>query len=311
MARLAMLVLAVALATSRLGLVLHEMVGHGLPAVALGADLTGWHLYVFGGGWLGFERATAFTGAEPYLVYLGGILSELLAAVVLALAARRCDGVARLAVGGAAWALALHAGWYLAAGAFHGFGDGWLLHRTLGGTARGVVVAATGAALVGGAFLAGRRLGGGLRALAPATTPRRQLAVAAGALGLALAGHAALTFAELRLRPDVTYGITMRTSGQRATEQELAVLIDRAEHAGAPLDQAQVRAARRDLARRHRQLPVGALLLGGMLVATVAGASRSRAAAQPEAPTTRALATAGAVAAASIALVIVLAAVAP
>ncbi len=311
MGRLAVLVFAIALAVSRFGLVLHELVGHGVTAAALGADVTGWHLYVFGGGWLGFERATAFQDGEAFAVYLGGIAVELVVAAALAAFAARRDGVARLAIGGAAWALALHAGWYLAAGTFHGFGDGWLLHQRLGAGARGAVVAVTGAAIVIGAFVAGRRVAGALRRLAPASTPRRQLAVIAAALGLGLAGHAALTFAELRLRPDVTYGLTMRTSGERAVDRELAITIARAEEAGAPLDRAAVARARRALAKQHRQAPVGAVLLAGMLIAAVIGAARSVPAEAPSAPSTRSVVTAGAVAAASIALVMVLAALAP
>lgn len=311
MGRLAVLVLAIALAISRLGLVLHELVGHGLTAAALGADVTGWHLYVFGGGWLGFERATPFTGAEPYVVYLGGIAVELVAVAALAVAARRSAGTTRLAVGGAAWALALHAGWYLAAGTYHGFGDGVLLHRDLAPAARTAVLAVTGLALIAGAAIAGARVGGALRALAPASTPRRQLAVAAAALGLGLAGHAALTLAELRLRPDITYGLTMRTSGERATDREVATVIARARDAGAPLDATEVARARRAISRRHRQAPLGAALVAAMALAAAVGAARSRPAAAPSPPTTRALVIAGAVAAGSIGLVVALAAVAP
>lgn len=309
LARLTVLVLAIGLVVSRLGLIVHELVGHGLVALLVGRDVTGWNLHVFGGGWVGFATVRG-TGFSSYLVTMGGIVVELLAAAALAWAARGRTGVAALAVRASAWALALHALWYLAAGTFHGFGDGWLLHRQLGAARLAVVIPAAALA-VAGAAIAGRRLAGELRAHAPASTPRRQLAVVAGAIALGLGAHAALTGAELALTTDRTYQGVMRTAADRAIERELAAAVARAREAGAPLAPAEVTRTRRGLERRHRQLPVGPGLVGAMALAAAAGVLRSRAASGATAVSWRTVGLAAAAAAAATALVAVVDALAP
>jgi hypothetical protein len=286
-ASLALTVLAVALATSRIGLIVHELVGHGVAALLSGGEVTGWRLHWFGGGWIAYDRDGGTLAAHG--VQAAGIVSELVLAGVAALAARRTTHLARLAFGAAAWALAIHAGWYLAAGTFHGFGDGWRLHRALG-DARLALVIPVGVAIVAAGYLAGRRVTAALRQLAPAATGRRQLGVVGLALALGLAGHTALTVAELRLTPDPTYQATMQTAGERRTAQEMSRRVDAAETAGRPLSAAEIAAARRDLERRHRQLPVGVVLVVAIGLAALAGVLRSAPAPDAAPPPPRAVA---------------------
>lgn len=308
--RLAALVLAIGLTTSRLGLIAHELVGHGLIAVGLGGELTGWRLFAFGGGWVGFRPDPGDGQLALYLVQMGGIAVELVLAVACGLWARRQRGVAQLALASAAWSLVLHAGWYLSAGTFHGFGDGWLLHHRMG-SARLAVVVPAAAAIIAGTYVAARRLTHALRGLTTATAPRRQLAIVAAALVLGIGGHAALTAGELQLRPDRNYRSTMRTAGQRAVDRDLAVEVARAEQAGRPLDRPAVARIRRDLDRRHRQFPFGALLVGAMALAAITGAAGSRPATTSAPPGRQTLAIAAALTAASIALVVLIDSLAP
>ena len=42
-------VLATSLIATRIGLLLHELVGHGLVSMALGGELDDWSLHAFGG----------------------------------------------------------------------------------------------------------------------------------------------------------------------------------------------------------------------------------------------------------------------
>jgi hypothetical protein len=312
LARLTALVLALALVISRLGLVAHELLGHGLVASMTGGDVNAWSLHWFGGGWLGFTRARGATGVGLYAVEMGGIAVELLLGLACAAAARVTKRrstspgprTLALALGGAAWALVLHAGWYLAAGTYHGFGDGWVLHRRLGDPRLAIVIPVA-VAIVVGAAIAGARVGRALRAHVPGS-PRRQLAIAAGALALALGAHAALTLTELQLRTDRPYQRTMRTAAQRAVERELATLVATSEVAGRPMDAREVAAARRKLERQHRQLPVGPILIALIGIAAAGGIARSRPAEVGTPPSNRVLVAAAAACAASIALVIVL-----
>ena len=115
--RLAGLLACVVLATSRLGLVAHELVGHGGAALAVGGHVTGVHLFYFAGGWIRYRGVTSTAAAVT--VAMGGIAIELLAAAALGLAARG-DGVGARLVRGIACALVVHATWYLATGTWHG-----------------------------------------------------------------------------------------------------------------------------------------------------------------------------------------------
>jgi hypothetical protein len=303
--RLALLVFAIALATSRLGLLLHEVIGHGLVAIGLGGDITGWSLHTFGGGWVGFARAEPWTGAAALAVTLGGIAVEGVAAVLLTVGARRTRGAARLALGGAAWALAIHAAFYLAAGTFHGFGDGALLRHRLG-DARWLVVAPAAAAAIALGYLAAKNVLPRLRQLVPAATPNRQLGAIALALAAAGAAHATLTIAELKLRKDPKYGVVMQSEKDRTVARELAQRIAAAEASGQQLQPDQIRAARRELERRHRDVPFAPALGIAIAAAVILGALRSPPAGDARAPSTRTLAVSAAIATASVLLVVLL-----
>src|SRR5688500_17445988 len=71
--RLAGLAAAVAVVTSRLGLVVHELVGHGLAANATGAGVEDVQLFWFAGGWIRYARDTPWDLGEALVVQLGGI----------------------------------------------------------------------------------------------------------------------------------------------------------------------------------------------------------------------------------------------
>src|SRR5579862_4912476 len=129
--RLAGLLACVALATSRIGLLAHELGGHGGAALAAGARITDVRLFWFAGGWIRYQLATPSVIAA-LAISMAGIAVELVAGTVLWWAARRTDGLGRRVLRGIGAGLVVHAGWYLATGAWHGFGDGVLLYHLLG-----------------------------------------------------------------------------------------------------------------------------------------------------------------------------------
>ena len=53
--RLAGLLAAVALATTRIGLLVHELLGHGGAALVVGGDITAVRLHWYGGGWIRYD----------------------------------------------------------------------------------------------------------------------------------------------------------------------------------------------------------------------------------------------------------------
>lgn len=264
---LAALTFAVALATSRYGLVVHELVGHGGTAVVLGGHVDGVRLFWFGGGWVSYHAA-AWSTAEVLAVTLGGIATEWLAATALALLARRTAGVRRLVLAGAATGFAIHGGMYLSLGTYYGSGDGTILHHLLGGW-RPLVWAPAGAICVVAAWLGAAAVTPILRAYAPA---RRQLALIGVALVVGGAAHVGLLVAERTIRVDPVYTAIMKTEGQRQVEHDVAVA--RAAHPQVTPE--ELAAIRRASEQQHRPFPFGPLLMALVAAAAIASMMRTR-----------------------------------
>src|SRR5450432_3773037 len=138
--RLAGLLALVALATSRIGLLAHELLGHGGAALAVGADVTEVQLFWFAGGWIRYHLPGA-PMASALVIAMGGIAVELACGTLLAVAARGTT-LGRRLVRGIGAALVVHGSWYLATGAWHGYGDGVQLYHVLGNARYPVAIAA-------------------------------------------------------------------------------------------------------------------------------------------------------------------------
>lgn len=303
--RLGALFALIALTTSRLTLVVHELVGHGVMAELVGGDAERVQLFWFAGGFVEMSLPDDVSRAGRYAVFLGGVILELIAgAIALLLASRlRRDSIARLAVLAFGAINLIHAGFYLAAGTHHGYGDGRILHATLG-AGRPFLVAGIAIVLCTGAFVLARRLLALVWQRLPG--PRwHALAAVAGAIAIAAAVHAALAFGELAVRRDRTYAAVMQTESSRAVEREVA---DRLREQPR-IDPAELERLRRDLDARHRQLPVRTLLLIAVALSILAAAVTARPPAEPAAPlTTRALRAPTLACAGAVGLVIALSA---
>nr|HEX4314609.1 hypothetical protein [Kofleriaceae bacterium] len=293
--RLAAVLTCVALATSRLGLVLHELAGHGGVALALGGSILEVKLFWFAGGWI---RYRVDTGDAGWLaIAMGGIASELVVGGALVAFVRGPTLGARL-VRGAGGAVIVHALWYFATGAWHGQGDGQLLYADLG-DARWPVAIAGGAVACAVTFWGARYVAGAIAG----TVARRWQVVAA--LVAAFAINLALDVGELAIRRDRQYQQTMQREDERVVQRELAAW-EREELARrAAIDAAARDAEAERLAAQNRQFPFRWLLGGGLAIAFAAGAWRSRREAAA-AVSARLVARAAAVAALATALVIVL-----
>jgi hypothetical protein len=305
--RLAAALFLIGLLASRLSLVLHELVGHGAVATALGGQVSAYRLFLFGGGWVSYAWGPEHGVAASLAVSMGGVALEVVAATIALLLARRARGpLARLALVGFATADLLHAGFYLAVGAHHGFGDGRLLRAVLGAAAPFLVWTVVAATVAAGFVLARR-----LAVLAGGWTGATTRAGRAGALvAAALAAgalHGGLTLAERAVIRDDTYARIMKPEAERRADREMARLAREARGRGAPLDPAQLETIRAELARRSRELPLAPILIVGLVLACGAGVWRGLGAASGGgAPSWRGLAPLAAVTAASLALVAVL-----
>lgn len=270
--RLAGLLAAVALATSRIGLIGHELLGHGCVALAAGARVTQVELFWFAGGWVRYTLPDPST-ATVLAIMMAGIAFELIVGIGLVLAVRG-DTLGRRLLRAAGTVLVVHATWYLATGAFNGFGDGRVLYRQLG-DARVVVAIASGLVTCAATFLGARALTGPLVRTLPGT--RRQRA-AGFALAALLGGglHAVLTIGEIKLHPDARYAKVMEPERDRRIALELqAWERTQAERGAAPNPEAE-RAERVRLQRANETFPFVGVLALASLASLVAGIARTR-----------------------------------
>lgn len=270
--RLAGLLACLALAASRLGLVAHEVVAHGGMALAWGARVTAVQMFWFGGGWIRYALGTPSLAAA-YSIAMAGIALELVIGCLVWICVRG-DTQGRRLVRGIGIALLVHATWYLATGAFHGFGDGLILYRTLG-DARVAVAAVAGLATCTLSYLGAKAVHGTLVAALPGSRRARVVGLlVAVVLGAGL--HAALTIGELRIRRDVTYAQTMQPERERVIARALSEWQrDQTARGIEPTAEAR-RAQQQRIAREHRTFPFVWLLAAATLASVVAGAWRSR-----------------------------------
>ncbi|HSD89722.1 MAG TPA: hypothetical protein VLB44_19460 [Kofleriaceae bacterium] len=270
--RLAALLACVALATSRFGLIGHELVGHGGAALAVGARIDRVQLFWFAGGWIRYHL-TEPSQAAALTIAMAGIAVELIVGVTLWLAVRRTTLGGRITRGIGA-ALVVHASWYLATGAWHGFGDGLVLYRMLG-AGRAPVAIAAGLVTCGAAFLGAREV---LGALAKTIHGSRRARVIGTAIALVLAAgfHAGLTTGELALRRDPTYAETMQPERERVIAQELEQWRSEQAARGVEVSPEAQRDEQTHLAKVHRTVPFLWILAIATALAGLAGARRAK-----------------------------------
>lgn len=257
--RLAVLLAFVALATSRFGLLAHELVGHGGTALAVGAHVIAVRLFWFAGGWIRYVGAPSTAAALA--IAMGGIAVELVTGTALVLAVRG-DALGRRIVRGVGFAVIVHACWYLATGAFSGFGDGVVLYRELG-AGRVPVAIVAGAVGCGAAYLGARGVFGALAA----TQPRHRIAGTLAACAAAAALHGGLAAGELWLRADPTYARTMAPERERVVEQWIEA------HPSAPPVERTAAVARIEAA--HPSFPFVWVLGAATALAVILGARRA------------------------------------
>jgi len=301
-ARLTGLLACVAMATARIGLVLHELVGHGGAALAMGGRIAEVRLFWFAGGWIRYELDDPSVAAMV-IVSMGGIVVELVLGTILWLVMTG-DTLGRRIVRTIGATLVVHGGWYFATGTWHGFGDGALIYRVLG-DARYPVAIAGGLVACGAAFVGARWL----FATVVATIPTRRVAGIAIAVVVAGSVNLALDLGELAIRQDSMYGATMAPERDRVIARDYAHWLDEARRSGAVIDDAARERELHRLDRDNRAFPFAWLLAAAVALSVVAGAWRSRAPSAGPNLTGRLVARAAVIAVASIAVVIALDAV--
>jgi hypothetical protein len=259
-ARLAGCLTCIALATSRIGLVAHELVGHGGVTLAVGGQIGEVRLFWFAGGWVHSQLAEP-TIAKWLAIAMGGIAVELVAGAAIVAFAR---GRIVRAIGAA---IALHGSWYLATGAWSGFGDGQLLYRVLGDWRYPVAIAA-GSITCAAAYFGAKQAFG---ALAGAVSSHR-VAWTLVAIAIAAALNVALAIGEVRVRRDRAYAQVMAPERERIVAREL----DAWQVAqGSAATEPAIAEHRATLEAEHKTFPFWLVLAACTALAVIAGARRS------------------------------------
>ncbi len=280
--RLVGLLFAAGLSASRLGLVVHELVGHGGFALVQGGEVTDLRLFWFAGGWISYSLDEP-SAAGMLLASIGGLIVEVSLGgalwIGLARADRRATEAGRTRLGirilrGIGAAIFAHAWWYFATGTWHGFGDGLPTYRALG-DARYPVAIAAGLVTCAIAYSCARLVLGAFAAVVPGSRRARIAGVAIAMVTAAVLGATPVAI-ELSVRSDTRYGAIMKREGDRLAERELVAWQREMQRRGTAVDQAVRDAEARRLAASHREppfLPVLALLVAA---AVAIGAWRAR-----------------------------------
>jgi len=296
--RLTALLVCAGLATSRIGLVVHELVGHGATTIAVGGTVTDVQLFYLAGGWIRF-RAT-----DGHLaIAMGGLVVEVVIGAILVLVFARRDQLAGRIARAVGYALIIHASWYLATGTWHGYGDGVQLHRMLGDAKWLVAVPAALVTCLAG-YAGAKTVLGALASTLPGSR-RAQLAGLVVAVIVAGGIQVGAALGEVALRRDTTYKTTMRPERERVISRELAEWAEAQREQGATPSEADRRRVEAQARRRHRTFPFAYVLAALLLVSIGAGAVRARAP-TPASISGRLVAITAAIASGSIALVIAL-----
>jgi hypothetical protein len=291
------------MATARIGLVLHELVGHGGAALVLGGRILEVRLFWFAGGWIRYDLDDPSVTAM-IVVSMGGIAVELVLGMVLWLVMTG-DTLGRRIARTIGATLVVHAGWYFATGTWHGYGDGAMTYRVLG-DARYPAAIAGGLVTCVAAFLGARWL---FQTIVATIGPTRRVAGFAIAMVVAGSVNLALDLGELAVRRDAMYSATMAAERDRAIARDYARWLDDARRHGTAIDDAARERELHQLDRDNRTFPFAWLLAAAVAASVVAGAWRSRTPSAAPVLTGRSVAIAAVVAALSIAVVIALDAV--
>lgn len=114
----------------RIGLLAHEFIGHALPVIIFGGEVTRVGLYIFGGGWVEY-RYDDFEVWQLALVQSGGCMSQLGLGLLLLNSHRlwKVSHTIHLYFCVTAIILWIHALYYWAESLHYGQGDGEIFHE--------------------------------------------------------------------------------------------------------------------------------------------------------------------------------------
>ncbi len=263
--------------SGRIGLFLHEFMGHALFWRMLGGGLGGFRLFVFGGGWVCFAPLPAGTNPSFFsrlLVELGGIAVELLVGVLLILMLRfvTANRSVRGLMAATSAVLIVHSLFYLFTGTYYGAGDGHTLFYVLPEGVRQVFLSLIFALTAGGAFFVSHGFSPLLRSWTGDLFPRKRTLLIFSCALVAALMHGTLTFGERVLLRDSGYEGLKTPTNVHLMGKELSEIIAKykAKYGREP-DEAYIAAVKKKLREKYWQFPMKIPLVIAIVAAFIAG----------------------------------------
>lgn len=204
----------------RIGLILHEYLGHGLAALLLGGELQSCRLFLFGGGWV--ETNLNSDSCLPHLIVaLAGITVELITAFVLLFFSEKITiPLYQMIATSLAAVLLVHGFYYLSTGIYYGSGDGAMLYSRESFYSLSAVCLFFIAASLSAFFLSRAHADALIRWLG-ITGARSPLLILTGASVMAVSFHFGLTFIELQTVPHDHFSSVMQPKYEARIAKEL------------------------------------------------------------------------------------------
>ena len=266
----------------RIGLFLHEFAGHALAWRLMGGRLTGFSLFIFGGGRVQFGQMPGLPDisvTQQLAVQLSGIAVELAVGIILTILAiiLSLSRAVRALFVSVAGVLSVHALFYLTVGAYYGSGDGHLLFTLLQGGSRQFFLLLTFGMTIIAAYVISYQFSPMVKSWIKEGVSEKKTStiILCGCMAVLL--HAMLTFGERIVVNDTVYAGIKMSENDRLKEAELSKFIaDYVEKNGTRPDREQLRDLEKALKKKYWQFPLDIFLGMGIMAASLFGYLNSK-----------------------------------
>ncbi len=266
----------------RIGLFLHEFLGHALAWRLLGGRLTGFSLFIFGGGRVKFSQSPSqidLSTMQQLAVQLSGIGVELAVGTILMILATFWSSSRsfRALLVSASGVLIVHAFFYLTVGMYYGSGDGQLLFKLLQGGLRQIFIFITFGMTVVSAFLISYQFAPTVKSWWGDGSLKKGSWIIILCACSAVLLHGLLTYGERIVVNDPVYDKIKSSAKERQKAAELSKLIaDYLAQHGIPPDKVQMQNLEQTLKKKYWQFPLDIILGIGILAGSLLGYLKAR-----------------------------------
>ena len=266
----------------RIGLFLHEFAGHALAWCLMGGKLSGFRLFLFGGGRVQYSythNLSNLSVMQELTVQLSGIAVELAVGIILTIMAVFwiITRQIRALLVSAASVLIVHALFYLTVSTYYGSGDGHLVFTILQGGVRQTFLFLTFGMTLAAAFLISYQFSPMIKSWLESDSPKQKTWMIMIGACIAVLLHGMLTMGERIVVNDTVYASVKTSENERLKKAALSKYIaDYMEKYGAQPDNEQIQNLKKELKQKYWQYPLDIFLGIGIVIASLFGYFKSQ-----------------------------------